>query len=1077
MRNIMFPLFLILLCQLPHTAAGQITATIIGDASELCIGESVAAFLNFSGGEGPWNAVINDKDGEYLVLDSVDASHTIWVSPDSDNTYYIASVEDSKGAPGSPLGQAKIAVHESTPVTIIMDRTAFLQSEPGIDLVSSPIGGAFSGAGVAGSSFYPGIATSVGSPHNINCTYTNEFSCTSSDNTDLHVLSGVAGVYLVSGGDTINAVCDDGATYHIQGYNEDNIPGTFELVVAGSMVVVPGHISDPDKSDNEAILDPVGLTGAYDIVYSYGMDEVSVISTFRFHVNDLGSIEFIDLPDTVCKNDDPYPLVPELIINDPTATYSITGPGVSGSQVEGYYYDPASQDVALGEIEIILDYTSSNGCRAQTITTVYNSYIPVVSFTLSPVCIPLDGGTVSFTNITSGKFSVASWSWDFGNPESGSENSSDLENPEHFYTEPGFREISLTATTYEGCMASHSADTVLADQPVADFTWLTDCYIRSARTSVMDRSLSTLAEIDTLIWTFKASNGGVLGVIGSGSPADTIEFPFTSMDQYFIELHIENEVGCSGDITKEFKLKPTWKLAAASFGEDFNGAADDWLVASPDGKESWVLDVPDFEGFIQEPGDMAWFTKLPDHSEGYLEQSWVQSPCFDFTGLTQPLIQLDLMKSFVPGTDGVVLQYQDFVSEDWKILGNVGEGLNWYNERGIYNEPGGSSFGWGLGLFEPDDKWVKATHDLDMLAGNPHVKFRLAIATSGQMEIVSGRYNQGFAFDNFYVGEQHRCSLLEHFTNASSESAAEADRVVNAFIGDHSDNVIDLQYHMNYPGEDAMNENNPYPPSTRSFYYGVPSVPYAVLNGGVDPGTRYDFSSSENEPNEEALKEASLEIPIFKVELQVEYLENSLEATATVTCTADTFASNLQLYMVVIEREVTAYTGLNQDTSFRSVVLDMLPTPAGRLLGNGWNMGKSETRSFTWDYAEYVEDIEDLSVVAFVQDRDNHTILQADAKPHTPGVGTKGKFNNLKSMAVYPNPAIDNLYVNFGSEVGREGVLKIADLSGREVMHTDVRPGYSILYLDISRLSRGMYMIYWMEAGEMKGRNKVIVTH
>ena len=298
------------------------------------------------------------------------------------------------------------------------------------------------------------------------------------------------------------------------------------------------------------------------------------------------------------------------------------------------------------------------------------------------------------------------------------------------------------------------------------------------------------------------------------------------------------------------------------------------------------------------------------------------------------------MKSFVPGTDGAVLQYQDLVSEGWKTIGNVGEGLNWFNKWGIFNEPGGSSFGWGLSLFEPDHTWVKAAHALDMLAGHSHVKFRVVIATGGTLEIESGRFNQGFAFDNFFIGERHRCSILEYFTNAASETTKAADGVVDVFSVENSSQVIDLQYHMDYPGEDAMNENNPYPSSTRSFYYGVPGVPHAVLNGGVRPENRYDFSDSSHEPGLEELEEASLEIPVFNVALQVDYLENNLEATVKVTCNADTFASNLQLYLVVIEREVTAYTGSNLDTSFRNVVLDMLPSPAGKLLGNQWNMGK-----------------------------------------------------------------------------------------------------------------------------------------
>lgn len=1072
----MFPIFFILFIQLHVTVTGQITATIIADASEVCLGDSVAAYLNISGGDGPWEVVINDNDGEYISLVIISSPHTLWLSPDATNTYKIASVEDSNGTPGSPLGEAAIVVHQATPVTIEMDRTVFLQSESDIVLASAPSGGSFSGAGVAGNKFYPGIATAVGSPHLIHCELTNEFECISTDDIDLHVLSEIASVYLISGNDTINAVCDDGATYNIRGNNEDNIPGTFELVEVGSTIPIPSAITDTDPLDDEAVLDPAGLSGAYDIIYTYGMEQAFVKSTLRFHANDLGSLEISNFPDTVCLNDNPFLLVPELFSSDPGATYSFSGLGVSGNQDDGYYYDPASPDVSEGDNEITLDYTSSNGCKAKAIHVVYNSFIPVVSFVLSEVCLPVDGGTVSFANITVGKFSVASWSWDFGHPESGSENFSTLENPDHFYPDPGDREISLSAITHEGCIASYTIDTLLADQPVADLTWLNDCFLRGEHTSVINRSISTLSDIDTLIWTFKTDDGSVLDSIGSGDPTDTINFLFNSQDKYLIQLHVENEVGCFGDVTKEIFMKPTVKLAAAGYNESFNENAGDWLVASRDNLESWVLDVPEFSNFEQVPGNLAWYTSLPAHTEGFLEQSWVESPCFDFTEITQPIVQLDLMKSFIPGTDGAVLQYQDLVIDGWKTVGNVGEGSNWFNEWGIFNEPGGSSFGWGLALFEPDFIWVKAGHALDMLVGNPHVKFRIAIATGGKQEIEPGRFNQGFAFDNFFIGERHRCSILEYFTNSASESTIASDSVVDAYSMENSEKVVDLQYHMDYPGVDDMNANNPYPASTRSFYYGVPAVPHAVLNGGVHPESRYDFSDSSHEPGLQALTDASLEIPVFDVSLNVDYLETNLEATIKVTCSADTFDSNIQLHVVVIEREVTAYTGLNQDTTFRNVVLDMLPTPAGKLLGSQWNEGKSETETYSWDYAEYVEDLEDLAVVAFVQDRDNGNVLQADVKPHTPGVGIRHRQGESGVLVVYPNPAMDHLYVNFGGDTREDGQLKIVDLSGKVVMKSMVQSGYGIQHLSVSHLSQGMYMIFWMESGEIMGRNKLVIS-
>ena len=203
------------------------------------------------------------------------------------------------------------------------------------------------------------------------------------------------------------------------------------------------------------------------------------------------------------------------------------------------------------------------------------------------------------------------------------------------------------------------------------------------------------------------------------------------MDRYIIDLHIESELGCQDDLSREIILNPTKPVKTTGIIENFNGEADDWLTFSEDQLNSWVLGVPDFEGFEQDPGDLAWYTDLPGTTPWLLEHSWVQSPCYDLTGLSNPIIQMDLMKSFVPSEDGAVLQYQDFASEGWKTLGNVGEGLNWYNVSGLTNEPGGSEFGWGLSSFIPDTDWVMAVHDLDMLAGNPHVKFRIVAGTQG----------------------------------------------------------------------------------------------------------------------------------------------------------------------------------------------------------------------------------------------------------------------------------------------------------------------------------------------------------
>ena len=1052
-------------------AAAVPTATIFSNEKEVCEGSAVAAYLYFSG-EGPWDAVVSDKDGVYLELTDVTSPYTISLEPTEDNTYTISYVEDRLGESGNTYGEVALTVNPVTPVSIELDRYAYLYSEPQVRLVASPTGGTFTGNGVSANYFYPVIASPEGSPHQVTYTYYNQYGCVSTDEKAIDVLYGEAAVVLLSGNDTIDDLCDDGRTYVILGSNDDQLPGAFELREAGTSNAIEGNILDEDLTDDLAILDPTGLSGDYDIYYSYTLGGLTVSATYPFRVSDLGLIEIPGLPEEVCSGDAPYPLVPDLAAGDPGAVYVFSGPGVSGNQSDGYYFDPGGSDTILGEVEIQMEYTASNGCFVTVIYPVNNRFSPEVSFEFSPVCLPDEGGRIDFNNTTTGKEAVETWEWDFGDPLSGPDNSSDLEHPSHDYPEPGYVEISLTATTTEGCVAAHTLDTVLADQPEVDFTWVTDCFIRGKKTGFINTSISEYAPVDTLMWTFTTSGGGVLGVIGSNDPADTVEFQFTVRDQYKVELYVKNSAGCEGSTVREIDLQPTIKLTNSGYEVDFNGGQDAWFPGSVDSVWSWKREEPDFNGFNQVSGDLAWFTDLPEEGEEYLEESWVQSPCFDFSDQKNPLIQLDLMKSFTPGYDGAVLQYQERSTEAWETIGEVGEGQNWYNVSGLVNQPGGNDDGWGLQLFDPDSEWVPASHDLDLLAGMPHAKLRITIATGGLRDIG----NQGFAFDNVFIGDRVRQSVLEHFTNSSSMASVEADGIVDEFAREHSGSVIDLQYHTQFPGDDPMNINNPYPALNRSFYYGINGVPYAMLNGGIEPEMRYDFNGPEGMPDEEVLSQATLEIPDFDVNLEVDWMENSLEATASVTCRVDTFDSGIQLYLAVIETEVTAYVGSNQDTVFNNVVLDMLPSPTGTLLASAWSGWMNETRSYSWEYEDYIEDIEELAVVAFIENKDNGYILQAAARYLTPQVGLEPRMTDPGYLRLYPNPASDLLHIDLVGQFPEKGSLKVMDITGKIWLSSNIRPGQTRHTLDVSELARGVYILWWEERGEIKARSKLILS-
>jgi Secretion system C-terminal sorting domain len=119
-----------------------------------------------------------------------------------------------------------------------------------------------------------------------------------------------------------------------------------------------------------------------------------------------------------------------------------------------------------------------------------------------------------------------------------------------------------------------------------------------------------------------------------------------------------------------------------------------------------------------------------------------------------------------------------------------------------------------------------------------------------------------------------------------------------------------------------------------------------------------------------------------------------------------------------------------------------------------------------------------LILVAFIMDRDPPLkILQSAVLEYSPGTGFVNRPAAEKKLAIYPNPAHDYVYINFGAEVELAGELSVNDLAGRSVLTSEVLPGYSIQKLDISSLSPGVYMVQWMDSGVLRGHGKLLHTH
>lgn len=176
--------------------------------------------------------------------------------------------------------------------------------------------------------------------------------------------------------------------------------------------------------------------------------------------------------------------------------------------------------------------------------------------------------------------------------------------------------------------------------------------------------------------------------------------------------------------------------------EDFESNAGGWTTGGS--SVSWEYGTP--QGMIinsASSGTKAWMTNLTTYYNNN-EESYVLSPCYDFTNLVLPEIHMDIWYASEGNYDGAALQASKDGGVTWFQIGNYLDPNNWYNVSPI----------WGMGTLQPSQEgwagssgtWVTASHALDSLGGEPNVRLRIVFESDGSVNSYDG-----FAFDDITI--------------------------------------------------------------------------------------------------------------------------------------------------------------------------------------------------------------------------------------------------------------------------------------------------------------------------------------
>ncbi len=540
--------------------------------------------------------------------------------------------------------------------------------------------------------------------------------------------------------------------------------------------------------------------------------------------------------------------------------------------------------------------------------------------------------------------------------------------------------------------------------------------------------------------------------------------------------------------------------------------ADDIIFSSDTIDNSWMMTDTVAWTDLNEQPNFAWSSTKQSGNYGSDENSWVNSPSFDITGLDRPMVRFDAKWNFATRADGVVLQYSIDDGKSWNVLGDFNgdnddaSGTNWFNEIGVLTDIGEQSLhvdnaevlGWSIpSSASLDSGWVNSRHKLDdiPIEGRDSVRFRFALSSNGDAEA------EGFAFDNFWIGERTNLVVLEQFSSTLSPTSFASTRDTQnrlRVLENNNGDVIVLDYYTDLIGNnDSINVINSKDPSARTLFYGVESVPSTALSGVVNTvssgqRTLENLTWSQGDLNRVALKDPGFDVGITlndqnsSGEILPNYvLDISVDFTSILDLGLDE-DTELRGYIALVEDEVLAFNSSTQqmDTLY-NVLRKMLPSGAGvrfdavPLVGNTISMRES------WEIDNFNDPL-NMSIIAFIQNARDKTIYQSAILTSTEirdnlelaptAVVDRERFStNL--FNIYPIPSDNMTYVKFSRRMDNDYEWRVINAAGLVVKTGIVKKGVQNWGINTEFAPSGMYMLQLSNASGMVGSKRFVILH
>lgn len=322
-------------------------------------------------------------------------------------------------------------------------------------------------------------------------------------------------------------------------------PSTSTAITSGSLASFFWNFGDGGTSTDPLPVHVYTTSGVYTVSFTaISNHNCSASTSNTFAIYPSPNLAFSTTSLNACSPNFTFTNNSNIASGSVTYTWSFGGSNTTTAT------NPSIVFPTIGDYTVSLIGLSDLGCR-----DTLRQYISVYPYPIIDFNVPASCESAIFTvSTTAVSGSVTSYVWNFGDPASGANNTSTLQNPTHFYGSTGTYTINLNIMSNLNCPSSTVVPITVFPNPVASLTYstLNNCSLPYSFLHTATVSGIGASTITDYLWSFES--------VGTSSLASPGIVNFPSNGNYSVSLIVTTNHNCSDTVSVPVLVHPLPEL-------------------------------------------------------------------------------------------------------------------------------------------------------------------------------------------------------------------------------------------------------------------------------------------------------------------------------------------------------------------------------------------------------------------------------------------------------------------------------------------------------------------------------------